>query len=80
MNNVNEKLFYYTDNNKKNEKISINKDLVHRYAGLTIYFLQIKNNLIKVYYYYNFRTGRSKNFQFINNKWKEVSDVIYEKF
>ncbi|WP_306621887.1 hypothetical protein [Chryseobacterium ginsenosidimutans] len=80
MNNVNEKLFYYIDKNKKNEEISIDKDLVDRYAGLTIYILQIKNKSIKVCYYYNFRTGKFKNFQFINNKWKEISDAEYDKF
>lgn len=78
-NDINEKLYYYSVQSKNSLEMRINNDIIHRYAGLTIYIQQIKNQAVKVLYYYNFRSRKSKNFQFRNKKWKEISDVEYGK-
>lgn len=75
-----EKVYYYSGHHISNEEIAVSNDIVHRYAGLTIYILQIKNRKVKVGYYYNFRTWRLKNFQFTENRWKEISDAEYDRF
>lgn len=75
-----EKLYYYSGRQISNEEIAVSNDIVHRYAGLTIYILQIKNRKVKVGYYYNFRTWKFKNFQFTKNRWKEISDAEYDSF
>lgn len=80
LDNEDEKLYYYTNHNKDTEEILLSNDIVHRYAGLTIHIQQLKSRKVKVGYYYNFRTGKFKHFQFIHNKWKEISDVEYDRF
>lgn len=75
-----EKRYYYSGHQISNEELVISNDIVHRYAGLTIYILQIKNRKVKVGYYYNFRTWKFKNFQCTKNRWKEISDAEYDRF